>query len=464
MGLIKKILIIFTLVMLAGLTVFSIMIKKGKSADVDVVKYYDCLYNITEDYKNGLSEEDIEAKYDCNLILSTDALSQEIVDSIKKRAVVMEFAPEGEIIGRVTWDTEYKSEISKDKKIMTYGIVLWFVIFISVNLAIILIYIFMIKPVKELHVFSEEIAKGNLDIALPRHKNNLFGNFTESFDIMREELRASKEREIEADKQKKELVAELSHDIKTPVATIRTTCEVMMVKYQRKLDELKNYINSMSENTDNGENISNDIKNNADKINDLVELEKERKDALEKVNLISEKVNVIEKIMSDIFDATMDELDHLEINVREEESGIVETYFREMTTVKNITIANNIPECLVYMDKLRLEQVFDNVISNSVKYSGTEINVSFDEIEGIANEKGRKDSFIKITIRDKGPGVPEDELPLITEKYYRGSDVKEKDGFGIGLYLVKVYMEKQGGGFEYYNDDGFVVELYLKKV
>ena len=135
-----------------------------------------------------------------------------------------------------------------------------------------------------------------------------------------------------------------------------------------------------------------------------------------------------------------------------------------MTTVKNITIANNIPECLVYMDKLRLEQVFDNVISNSVKYSGTEINVSFDEIEGIANEKGRKDSFIKIKIRDKGPGVPEDELPLITEKYYRGSDVKEKDGFGIGLYLVKVYMEKQGGGFEYYNDDGFVVELYLKKV
>ena len=92
--------------MLAGLTVFSIMIKKGKSADVDVVKYYDCLYNITEDYKNGLSEEDIEAKYDCNLILSTDALSQEIVDSIKKRAVVMEFAPEGEIIGRVTWDTD----------------------------------------------------------------------------------------------------------------------------------------------------------------------------------------------------------------------------------------------------------------------------------------------------------------------------------------------------------------------
>ena len=55
-------------------------------------------------------------------------------------------------------------------------------------------------------------------------------------------------------------------------------------------------------------------------------------------------------------------------------------------------------------------------------------------------------------------------MPLITEKYYRGSDVKEKDGFGIGLYLVKVYMEKQGGGFEYYNDDGFVVELYLKKV
>ena len=57
-----------------------------------------------------------------------------------------------------------------------------------------------------------------------------------------------------------------------------------------------------------------------------------------------------------------------------------------------------------------------------------------------------------------------DDLPLITEKYYRGSSVKDKNGYGLGMYLVKLYMEKQGGGIEYYNNNGFTVELLIKKV
>ncbi len=50
------------------------------------------------------------------------------------------------------------------------------------------------------------------------------------------------------------------------------------------------------------------------------------------------------------------------------------------------------------------------------------------------------------------------------QKYYRGSAAKEQTGYGLGLYLVRSYMEKQGGGAEVYNDGGFVVNLYLQKV
>ena len=50
------------------------------------------------------------------------------------------------------------------------------------------------------------------------------------------------------------------------------------------------------------------------------------------------------------------------------------------------------------------------------------------------------------------------------QKFYRGKNTQEKQGYGLGLYLVKWYMEKQGGGMDYYNDNGFVVELLLKKV
>ena len=77
----------------------------------------------------------------------------------------------------------------------------------------------------------------------------------------------------------------------------------------------------------------------------------------------------------------------------------------------------------------------------------------------------REDSpFIRIRVRDEGPGASEEELPMLMEKYYRGSGAKGQAGFGLGLYLTRSYMEKQGGGAEVYNDNGFVVELYLRKV
>ena len=102
-----------------------------------------------------------------------------------------------------------------------------------------------------------------------------------------------------------------------------------------------------------------------------------------------------------------------------------------------------------------MEQVIDNVIGNSRKYAGTDIRVNFSTVSG---------GYVKIRISDSGPGVSEDDLPLITEKYYRGSKAKARNGYGLGMYLVKLYMEKQGGGIEYYNDNGFTVELLVKKV
>lgn len=118
-----------------------------------------------------------------------------------------------------------------------------------------------------------------------------------------------------------------------------------------------------------------------------------------------------------------------------------------------------IPECLVYMDKLRLSQVLDNVVSNSNKYAGTEIQVSFvEEAEGIL-----------IRLRDYGKGMPEEELPRVTKKYYRGSNTKGKTGSGLGLYLASMFMERMHGGMECGNvnggdETGFLVVLFLKKV
>ena len=116
------------------------------------------------------------------------------------------------------------------------------------------------------------------------------------------------------------------------------------------------------------------------------------------------------------------------------------------------------------MDRLRMEQVIDNVVGNSYKYANTDIEVSFSEISDVLMSDGSKGAFIKIKIKDSGPGVSDDDLPLLAEKYFRGENAKEGNGYGLGMYLVKNYMDKQGGGMEYYNENGFVVELLLKKV
>ena len=360
-------------------------------------------------------------------------------------------AEELEIYKKI-WNNLNDNMVNGQNLMLKYVVIFWAVLLVLGYALILVVYRFEIKPVSEMENFASEIAKGNLDVPLPIHKNNMFGNFTESFDIMREELKASKERELEAEKAKREMVAELSHDLKTPVATIRATCEVLDLIYRKDIEKLEN-----------------ELKAKADNFNDTDKEEAEQrlsglKSNLEKIGYIYNKSDMINELVGSVFRATLDDMQEIKIEPKENESVTIESYFEGLKEYGNIIMDNHIPECLVYMDKLRMEQVIDNIVGNSYKYAGTDIHVSFDETEMVLPGNGNKASFIKITIRDAGPGVSEDDLPLLTEKFHRGSNAADKQGYGLGLYLANHYMEKQGGGMEYYNDNGFVVELLVKKV
>ncbi|MBR6403724.1 MAG: HAMP domain-containing histidine kinase [Eubacterium sp.] len=336
-------------------------------------------------------------------------------------------------------------------------IIFWFIILAAGYIFIGLVYYFQVRPVREMQNFASEIAKGNLDTALPIHRDNLFGSFTESFDIMREELKASKQRELAAEHAKRELVAELSHDLKTPVATIQATCEVLDMRFQKNRQDLEKQKNELL-------NGSSDDEAREESLRQIDSELEENGSLLEKIGFISNKSETINSLVQNVFRATLDDMEEISINSVENDSRIIENYFKGLKDYGNIILENHIPECLVYMDKLRMEQVIDNIVGNSYKYAGTDIYVSFEELNNVPSNKDSTDSFIKIRIKDQGPGVPEEELALVVEKYYRGSDVQDKNGYGLGMYLVNWYMEKQGGGMEYYNDEGFVVELLVKKV
>ena len=267
----------------------------------------------------------------------------------------------------------------------------------------------VIKPFHKLQNFAGRIASGNLDVPLEMDKYNLFGAFSESFDLMREELRSAKENENKANKSKKELVASLVHDILTPVASVRSAMDLLRLKA----------------------NDENEIK------------------LLDSAN---KKLEQIDTLITNMFHATLEELQELKVTPHEVQSIEVHDFISQADYEKRVR-SFSIPDCIILADSLRLQQVFDNIIKNSYKYADTDIDINA-YIE---------EEHLFIEIRDFGSGVLEKELSLITSKFYRGKNTGKTDGYGLGMYLSKYFMEQMTGGLYPENyDDGFMVVITLK--
>lgn len=500
---IRWIAVIYTIAMLILLKLMLGSFGRNDFTKRDLVYYNDLTWQIKDAYNAGMAIGDIENKYNCDIILNDDAdYVEKLYKYYEDYGLVMDFSIEDDsilsgnddeekkvdaiqndksyVIGKICFAAERNTFYSAKESVRRINIYIWMGLLTVGYLLILVIYSRYIRPFQELQHFTTEIAKGNLDVALPIHKENMFGAFTESFDIMREELAASRAREAEAEKSKKELVAQLSHDIKTPVATIKATCEVLEMQEQMRLNELRHGIGEMTHECLTGEQQRKIDTDSADK--EIIKI----KGKLEKIGFISKKSDTINELINNMFQATLEELEELVVTPEETESVIIDSFFRELSSYGNIIIDNKLPECLVYMDRLRMEQVIGNVIGNSSKYAGTDIVVSYKIIDSTENEKYpghrdfsgrttdriyRNDQYLCITVRDYGKGISDDEIYSVTEKFYRGHNSSGKQGSGLGLYLAKYFMEKQMGGFECYNhksagneNDGFVIELYLKKV
>ena len=253
------------------------------------------------------------------------------------------------------------------------------------------------------------VARGNLDIPLKMDKNNLFGAFTESFDIMREELALARQSEYAANRSKKELVASLSHDIKTPVASIKAVSELMLMR----ADDEK---------------------------------------VIKQLNTIYSKAEQINLLVTDMFHATLEELQELKVTVTEELSGVLNGMIANVNYDDQIS-CDPIPECIILTDVMRLQQVLDNILSNSYKYAGTSVTITSQITH----------THLEIDIMDYGNGINKDELPLVFNKFYRGNNVEGKSGSGLGLYISKYLMQKMQGNIECHNrEDGFTVSLKIK--
>lgn len=98
-------------------------------------------------------------------------------------------------------------------------------------------------------------------------------------------------------------------------------------------------------------------------------------------------------------------------------------------------------------------QVCENLVNNSRKYAKTDINISVI----------RQEDFAEIHFRDHGNGIPDEDVPFIFDKFYRGKNCGTQQGSGLGLYIVKYIVEKMEGKVLLHNhSDGLEVVVFLR--
>lgn len=416
---IKRISIIFVLILIVYLGFVSSLLRKKDPAKLDPVAVNDITQTLAKNWDRIRYESltDMDYGYDYvvvdnegNLLVATKrGLNEDISSAISNRDTIVDILKDNDTLGKIFIFNDIEVEWNKSRiEILTIAFIA--ILGFSVFIILFLMYSYrrIFRPFEKLRGFAKDVAAGNLDAPLAMDKDNVFGAFSESFDLMREELKKARDNERVANQSKKELVASLSHDIKTPVASIMAVSEIMQAK-----------------STD-----SNDI---------------------EQLKIIYSKSEQINGLITNMFTATLEELQELKVEVTEQSSNIINDLINR-ADYNNRVVINCHGECLVLMDELRLSQVVDNIISNSYKYADTSIDVSID----VNNE------FLEIIFLDYGIGVAETELPLLFNKFYRAGNADGKSGSGLGLYISRYLMKEMSGDIECQNiENGFMIKLKL---
>ncbi|RHW32051.1 sensor histidine kinase [Lysinibacillus yapensis] len=411
---------IVVVIFVGGITFTFITLENKNSSKVDLPAINDVVKTIEKNW--GYISEDSFRNSQLNQSFSIIDNKESVIfqtpgepfaglyDSIKNRDIVIDVKQDNRIVGKVIFHNSEQQTIQKIKKELAISVSSIFALLMIVSIFYILyLYKTILKPFQQLRIFAANVARGNLDVPLIMDKSNSFGAFTESFDIMREELEAARQREYESNQSKKELVATLSHDIKTPVSSIKAVSELMLL--QAKDEKV-----------------------------------------IKHVNTIYSKAEQINLLITDMFHATLEELQQLKLKVTEESSELLVSMI-ENVNYDDLIDYDSVPPCIILMDPVRMQQVIDNIISNSYKYAGTKILIQ-SKVSG---------GYLELSIKDFGPGIHEEELPMVFNKYYRGKNVAGKNGSGLGLYISKYFMENMNGQIDGYNrEDGFTIVLKIK--
>jgi signal transduction histidine kinase len=276
----------------------------------------------------------------------------------------------------------------------------------TAGVLIIWIYRGVVVPLNRMKIATQNIKDGNLDFELEVLAEDEIGQLCQDFEEMRMRLKDTATEKIEYDKRSKELISNISHDLKTPITAIKGYVEGIMDGVADTPEKMDRYIRT--------------IYNKANEMDLLInELTLYSKiDA----NRIPYNFNTLS--VNDYFD---DCAYDLKIDI--ESRGIHFDY------------ANYVDKGVkIIADAEQLKRVINNIVSNSTKYMDKEnkqINLRVKDVG----------DFVQVEIEDNGKGIGSKELPYIFERFYRtdASRNSATGGSGIGLSIVRKIVEEHGG-------------------
>jgi signal transduction histidine kinase len=265
------------------------------------------------------------------------------------------------------------------------------------------------RPIRQLTLAADEVARGNLERQVPVRAADEIGRLGQAFNRMVAQLRAT-------ERMRTDFVSNVSHELRTPLTAIKGLVETLRDGAVDDRQVRDRFLATMEDETDRLIRL----------VNDLLVLSKADSQALK----LKRK--------------PLDVRDLLERSVHKlapqlEEKGIL------------VEVSASDGPQLVLADADRIEQVLVNLLDNAIKYSPEKgwITVAIDD-EGLAPE------MVSIAVRDEGLGIPAGDLPRVFERFYRVDRARARDGggSGLGLSIAKAIVEAHGGEITLRSEEG----------
>ena len=268
------------------------------------------------------------------------------------------------------------------------------------------IYRSIATPLVKLKKATQNIKEGNLDFVLEVDGDDEFSELCRDFEEMRKRLKESAEEKVLMDKENKELISNISHDLKTPITAVKGYVEGIMDGVADTPEKIDRYVKTIYNKTNEMDHLIN-------------ELTFYSKIDTNRIPYTFSKLNV-EDYFSDCAE---------EVGLELETRGIELVY------------ANYVEDNVqVIADGEQIRRVIHNIISNAIKYMDKPKGIIQIRIKDVGD-------FIQVEIEDNGKGIAAKDLPSIFDRFYR-TDVSRnssKGGSGIGLSIVKKILEDHGG-------------------